>query len=213
MRSGCFGLLAREREFGGSGILQGLEAIGEVRVETSTSSARYNTPTSVIVTTRGGTNQVHGALFETHRNNGFGVARARQDVFFDGRPYEAPKLIRNEFGGSIGGPIVVPLFGAGGRSRYEGRNRTFFFISREGLELRQGITREFVVPTAAMRAGDFSGLIDSQGRAITLYDLRRLVSVRELPTRFRRRIVRAGRRLRAGVPDAGDGPGAGRSVG
>src|SRR5207249_4649071 len=100
----------------------------------------------------------------------FGVARARQDVFFDGRPYQTPKLIRNEFGGSIGGPIVLPSFGLDGKKLYNGRNRSFFFFTREGSELVQGLTREFRVPTAAMRAGDFSGLIDSAGRRLDLYD-------------------------------------------
>jgi hypothetical protein len=157
------GASSNNREFGGSGIIQGLEAIGEVRVETSTSSAKYTAPTSVIVTTKGGTNRLRGAVYETHRNNGFGVARARQDVFPDGEPYKAPKLIRNEFGGSIGGPVVLPRL-------YDGHNRTFFFVSREGTRLRQGITREFVVPTAAMRAGDFSGLLDAQGRLQVIYD-------------------------------------------
>src|SRR5262249_37882834 len=127
------GATSNNREFGGSGIIQGLESIGEVRVETSTSSAKYTTPTSVIVTTKGGTNPIRGAVYETHRNNGFGVARARQDVFANGDPYQAPKLIRNEFGGSIGGPLYLPLFGLGGRSWYDGHNRTFFFVSREGV--------------------------------------------------------------------------------
>ncbi|MGH8248698.1 MAG: carboxypeptidase regulatory-like domain-containing protein, partial [Gammaproteobacteria bacterium] len=104
------GASSNNREFGGSGNLQGLESIAEVRVETSTSSARYNRPTSVVVTTRGGTNQLRGALFETHRNNAFGVARARQDVFLDGTPFDTPKLIRNEYGGSIGGPVYLPTF-------------------------------------------------------------------------------------------------------
>ena len=157
------GASANNREFGGSGVLQGLESIGEVRVETSTSSAKYSRPTSVIVTTRGGTNQLRGSLFETHRNNAFGVARARQDVFADGREFKAPKLIRNEFGGAIGGPVILPRL-------YSGKNRTFFFFSHERVELRQGLTREFRVPTAAMREGDFSGLIDAQGRNIVLYD-------------------------------------------
>ena len=93
------GASSNNREFGGSMNLQGLESIGEVKVETSTSSAKYNSPTSVIVTTRGGTNRVRLSLYETVRNNAFGVARARQDVFYDGRPFQTPKLIRNEFGG------------------------------------------------------------------------------------------------------------------
>ena len=163
------GATTNNREFGGSGIVSGLEAIGEVKIETSSSSAKYTTPTSVIITTKGGGNQIHGSLFETHRNNAFGVARARQDVL-PGGDYKVPKLIRNEFGGSISGPVYLPRFGQGGKAWYDGHNRTFFFFSREGNRLRQGITREFVVPTAAMRNGDFSGLIDSLGRQIKIYD-------------------------------------------
>jgi len=165
------GAAANNREFGGSANLQGLESIGEVRVETSTSSAKYTRPTSVIVSTKSGSNRLQFAVFETHRNNAFGVARARQDVFLDGRPFQAPKLIRNEFGGSAGGPIVIPWFGSNGRNAfYDGRNRSFFFFTREGSEWVQGVTRDFRVPTAAMRAGDFSGLIDTQGRPLQLYD-------------------------------------------
>ena len=74
------GATTNNREFGGSGIVSGLESIGEVKIETSSSSAKYTTPTSVIITTRGGGNRFHGSLYETHRNNAFGVARARQDV-------------------------------------------------------------------------------------------------------------------------------------
>ncbi|MBY0503946.1 MAG: TonB-dependent receptor [Bryobacteraceae bacterium] len=164
------GASSNNREFGGSANLQGLESIGEVRIETSTSSAKYTRPTSIIVSTKSGGNRLSGALFETHRNNAFGVARARQDVFRDGTPYKTPKLIRNEFGGSLGGPIMLPTFGLNGRKLYDGHNRSFFFVSREGVELVQGITRDFRVPTPAMRNGDFSGLFDSANRRIDLYD-------------------------------------------
>lgn len=157
------GAASNNREFGGSMNLQGLESVGEVRVETSTSSAKYNTPTSVIVTTKSGTNALHLSAYETARNNAFGVARARQDVSFTSVPYHTPKLIRNEFGGSIGGPVILPKI-------YNGKNRTFFFFSREGVRLRQGLTKDFAVPTAAMRRGDFSDLVDSTGRKLTLYD-------------------------------------------
>ena len=160
------GATANNREFGGSGIIQGLESIGEVRVETSTSSAKYNRPTSVIVTTKGGGNKFRFTAFETHRNNGFGVARARQDVFFTGQEYKVPTLLRNEYGFSVSGPVLLPKFMGG----YNGKGRTFWFFSRESLRLKQGFTREFVVPTEAWRRGDFSGLVDNQGRAITLYD-------------------------------------------
>jgi hypothetical protein len=164
------GAASNNREFGGSMNLAGLESVGEVRIETSTSNARYNSPASVIVTTKGGSNQYHAAVFETLRNNVFGVARARQDVNYNGSPFQVPKLIRNEFGGSIGGPVWLPTFGLNGKKFYHGHNRTFFFFSREGQELRQGQSKDFTVPTAAMRHGDFSQLFDSTGRFITLYD-------------------------------------------
>src|SRR2546421_8124109 len=122
--------------------LQGLESIGEVRVETSTSSAKHSYPTSVIVTTKGGTNALHLAVYETARNNAFGVARARQDISFTSTPYQTPKLIRNEFGGSVGGPIRIPKV-------YNGRERTFFFFSRGSAGLRHGITPAFTLPTPA----------------------------------------------------------------
>jgi len=92
-------------------------------------------------------------------------------VFLDGRPFQTPKLIRNEFGGSVGGPIVIPSLGVNGKKTlYNGRNRSFFFFTREGSEWVQGITRDFRVPTAAMRQGDFSSLSDAQGRLLQLYD-------------------------------------------
>ena len=105
------GASSNNREFGGSMNLQGLESIGEVRVETSTASAKSNTPTTISVTTKSGTNQLHFGAHETTRNNAFGVARARQDVSFTSTPYQVPKLIRNEFGGFVSGPVILPKVG------------------------------------------------------------------------------------------------------
>jgi hypothetical protein len=136
----------------------GLDTIAEFRAETLNSSAKMNRPGTFILTTRSGTNEVHGSLFETTRNSAIGVARARTDFFT-----KPPHLARNEFGGSFGGPVYIP-------KAYNGRNKTFFFSSYEGYQLRQSNTRNTAVPTAAMRQGDFSGLVDSQGRRYTLYD-------------------------------------------
>jgi hypothetical protein len=136
----------------------GLDTIEEFRVETAVSSAKLTRPSSAIMITKSGTNDVHGSVFETGRNSGFGVARQRQDTFT-----KAPHLVRNEFGGSIGGPVFLPRI-------YHGRNRTFFFASWEELRQRQASTTTSAVWTDAMRQGDFSGLIDSQNRRVTLYD-------------------------------------------
>jgi hypothetical protein len=136
----------------------GLDTIEEFRAETSNSSAKMNRPGTIILTTRAGTNEVHGAVFETARNSGVGVARAREDFYL-----KPPHLVRNEFGASLGGPVYLPKL-------YSGRNRTFFFFAYEGYRLRQASTRSVSMPTPAMREGDFSGLMDSQGRRYTLYD-------------------------------------------
>lgn len=136
----------------------GLDTIEEFRAETNNSSAKMNRPGTVILTTRAGTNDFHGSIFETARNSAIGVARARQDYYV-----KPPHFVRNEFGGSLGGPVRLPRI-------YDGTRKTFFFFAYEGMRQRSASTRAVSMPTAAMREGDFSGLIDSQGRLITLYD-------------------------------------------
>ena len=86
----------------------GLDTIEEFRVETAVSSAKLTRPASAMMITKSGTNEVHGSLFETGRNSGFGVARQRQDTFT-----KAPHLVRNEFGASLGGPVYLPRFTTG----------------------------------------------------------------------------------------------------
>src|SRR6185436_5802400 len=136
----------------------GLDSIEEFRVENNNSSAKFARPTSIIVTTKGGTNGLHGSLFATNRNSGLGVARARQDTFT-----KAPYLNRNEFGASAGGPVYIPKL-------YNGRNRTFFFFAWEDSRNLSSTTQQWAVPTEAMRNGDFRGLVDASGRQYVLYD-------------------------------------------
>ena len=81
-------------------------------------SAQYSRPATIELVTRSGTNQIHGALFETFRNNADGLrARARQDF---GEP---AKLIRNEYGFWAGGPVI--------------KNKTFWFFDWEGMKQRE----------------------------------------------------------------------------
>src|SRR5262249_28401280 len=115
-------------------------------------------PASAIMVTRAGTNELHGAAFLTGRNSGFGVARQRQDTFS-----KPPHLVRNEFGLSQGAPVVIPKL-------YNGKNKTFIFGAWEAQRLRSAASTGSAVWTAPMRAGDFSGLFDANGRKITLYD-------------------------------------------
>jgi hypothetical protein len=136
----------------------GLDAVEEMHVEVNNSSAKFMRPTTIVLSSRSGTNQVHGAAFETNRNSGYGVARRREDTFV-----KPPYLNRNEYGVSLGGPVYIPKV-------YNGHDRTFFFFAWEGNHNIQNSTQLWMVPTAAMRAGDFRGLVDSQGRPYTLYD-------------------------------------------
>ncbi len=148
-----------DRFGGGMGRVQpALDSVNEFRIETSGSSAQYSRPSTVSLVTKSGTNELHGSVFMTHRNNSAGlVARARQDGNV------APKLIRNEYGASAGGPVFLPKF-------YDGRNRTFWFAAYEGLRQRESSFYRQEVPTADMWAGNFDNLFDAQGRKTNIYD-------------------------------------------
>jgi hypothetical protein len=139
--------------FGGgiSRVQPGLDTIQEYRIETAGSSAQYSRPATVELVTRSGTNEIHGAAFETHRNNAGGLrARQRQDG------NTSAKLIRNEYGFWAGGPVI--------------RNKTFWFVDWENLKQRQSNFAIASVPTPEMWDGDLSNAIDTSGNAITIYD-------------------------------------------
>lgn len=164
------GVPLSNRQFGGEGGIASSnfsgqaqtpdpDSIQEVRVETTNSGAQYSEPGTVIVTTKSGTNSLHGALFETARNNAIGIAKARQNP----SNYAAPHYVRNEFGVSVGGPIILPKV-------YHGKDKSFFFVAYERYSLASANTELVTVPTAAMRTGDFSGLINSSGNLQQLYD-------------------------------------------
>ncbi|MCL4402001.1 MAG: carboxypeptidase-like regulatory domain-containing protein [Acidobacteria bacterium] len=136
----------------------GLDTIQEYRVELSVPSAKYDSPATTVLSTRSGTNLWHGSLFYTGLNNGFGLARKRQDFYTT-----PPHYVRNEYGASLGGPLRIPHL-------YNGKDRTFFFAAWEAFHLRNGSTMSTSVPTPAMEQGDFSELINAQGQRIALYD-------------------------------------------
>jgi len=152
------------RNFGGEAnaaqaTLPDPDSVQEAKFETLNSSAQFATPATVILTTKSGTNSFHGSMFETARNNYFGIAKARQNP----ANFAAPHLVRNEFGASIGGPITIPKL-------YDGKNKSFFFFAYERFSLRQAANELVTVPTVAMRNGDFSGLVNSAGILQQLYD-------------------------------------------
>jgi len=115
-----------------------VDTIAEFSVETSSFSAENGrNPLQVIMATKSGTNDFHGAVWEFNQNDAFSARNA-----FSGR--EPPKLNRNQYGGALGGPIL--------------RNRTFFFGSFEATPIDRETIFNSVVPQPAMLEGDFSGL-------------------------------------------------------
>ncbi len=121
------------------------DAIAEFKVLTNLLPAEFGRSLggAIIVNIKSGTNQYHGTVFEFLRNQDFDA----NPFFNSGRP-KVP-FQQNQFGFSLGGPVVLPKI-------YNGRNKTFFFGDYQGTRIRQGLTKVFTVPTAAMRAGNFS---------------------------------------------------------
>jgi hypothetical protein len=118
-----------------------LESIAEYNVTTSNNKAEAPMAATVSVVTKSGGNDVHGSLFEYNR---VGAESARS--FF------APNregLTRNQFGGSIGGPIYFPKL-------YNGRNKSFFFFSYEGFRDFRTTTSSGTLPNTAETNGDLS---------------------------------------------------------
>lgn len=157
------GATLENRQFGGNNSSQQLtvdpDSVQEVSVQDTGTPVQYAMPTTVVLSTKSGTNQLHGTLFETARNNDFGIARTRSES----SSYAQPEYIRNEFGLSAGGPIILPHV-------YHGKNKSFWFGAYERYSLAQVAEENSYVPTAAMRNGDFSGLINSSNVAQQLYD-------------------------------------------
>ena len=131
-----------------SGRLEGafpsLDTVQEFEVINVNAPAEYGRGGAQIkVVTRSGTNSFHGSLYEYNRNKVF----AAKNFFATTNP----PFNRNEFGGAVGGPLVIPRL-------YDGHNRTFFFASYEGLRERSPQINTIAVPTVAQRNGDFTGL-------------------------------------------------------
>jgi hypothetical protein len=127
--------------FEAQNVTPSVDAVQEFKVVTNNNSAEYGYRMggTVIVQTKSGSNDFHGSAYEFFRNDKLDATN-----FFANRSgAEKPIFKRNQFGGTLGGPIL--------------RDKTFFFGSFEGTRLRRGTSAITTVPTAAQRAGDFTG--------------------------------------------------------
>ncbi|HZH33904.1 MAG TPA: carboxypeptidase regulatory-like domain-containing protein, partial [Pyrinomonadaceae bacterium] len=119
---------------------------------------------AVIIVTRGGGNKYSGTLYEFVRNDRFNANsffNNRLGRLPDGTPRApVPKLRYNNFGGTFSGPVKFLNFSEGGPMIYNGKDKTFFFVSAEARRIRRGVSDTIIsVPSAAERGGDFSRLL------------------------------------------------------
>lgn len=134
------------------------DALQEFNVQSHMTDAQFSISSgaNINIVTRSGTNQFHGSAWEFFRND---VLDARN--FFD---QTKPPYRQNQYGVTFGGPVRLPHF--------NGKDNTWFEAYWEGFRSAQSLSYFASVPTAAMRSGDFSGLLgpqigtDSLGRPI-----------------------------------------------
>src|ERR1044071_9374930 len=131
------------------------EAVEEFRVQTNNSSAEFGRFTGGVVNiaSRSGSNAFHGSAFEYNRNKAL-----NSNTFYGKRAgLDKPPFVQNNFGGVLGGPVL--------------KNKLFFFSSYEGYRNREGVLFRRTVPTAAMKAGDFSDYVNvATGAVVPIYD-------------------------------------------
>jgi len=145
-----------------------VDGVQEFRVETNSLGAEFGRFNGGVINLvmKSGSNAVHGSVYEFIRNSA-----ADANYYFNKRTNTplAP-LKRNQFGFSVGGPVVLPWL-------YNGRNKTFFFGDFEGYRETLGTPATFTVPTALERQGDFSQTRTSTGALIQIYDPATLTTV------------------------------------
>src|SRR5256712_5492534 len=135
-------------------ILPSIEALQEFKVQTGIFPAEFGRATTQInASTRAGTNQFHGTLFEFLRNDRLD---AKQYAFAGERPKDAVKW--NQYGFFLGGPVTIP-------GLYKGTDRLFFMSNYEGFNERRTTRTLYSVPSVKMRGGDFSEIPNTR-----LYD-------------------------------------------
>lgn len=134
-----------------------VDAVAEVKIYTTGAPAEFGRTTggAISMVSKSGSNEVHGTLYEFVRNNVFDARNAFSPT--------RPPFRFNQFGGSVGAPVVIPKV-------YNGRNRSFVFFNYEGSRFINYNNRLFTVPTLLERQGDFSRTAIANGTILGIYD-------------------------------------------
>ena len=163
-----------ESQFGQIAVYPNPDAIAEFKIETSVPSAESGRAGGAIISTtfKSGGNAVHGTLFENYQGH-FASAGASQFDENGVNKGKNPNYVTHNYGGTVGGPIFLPRVGEGVPFFYDGRNRTFFFVSiagqRNSTPAFGGTDNPLVtVPTLKQRNGDFSELLTGGTRTFNL---------------------------------------------
>ena len=137
------------------------DLVQEFKVVTNNVSAEYGRAAGGIfdIVTKAGTNQFHGDLYEFFRNNLLDA----NDYFANLAGKSVPPLKFNQFGGTLGGPLMIPPI-------YNGHNKTFFFLNAELVRFIQGVTYTATVPSPLELTGDFTQDTNAAGQKIVIYD-------------------------------------------
>lgn len=128
------------------------DTVGQFQAITNAFSAEYGRTGGAVfnVVLKSGTNALHGNIYEFLRNNATSARNPFKSFDALGNPIQQRQLRFNNFGGTLGGPVVLPRV-------YNGKNRTFFFFSWDAQILHLLDNNQvFTVPTPLMRKGDFS---------------------------------------------------------
>lgn len=126
-----------------------VDAIQEFKIQTNSFSAEFGRSAGAILnaTIKSGTNHLHGTVWEFLRNDKFDAA----NFFENAGGIPKGEFRQNQFGGSIGGPVIIPHL-------YHGKDRTFFFFDYEGTRIRQAVPYTSTVPTALERSSGYTNL-------------------------------------------------------
>lgn len=168
-------------------LLPSVDALQEFNIVAGLFDAEYGRAIAQVnVSTKSGTNQLHGTGFEFVRNSALDAKN-----YFDRADRPIPPFRRNQYGFTANGPVVLPRM-------IDGRDRLFFMFNWEGLREKKALTGTPAVPLTAWRTGDFSGLRDADGNLIPIYDPATRVfdaagNVIQAPTAFPGNIIPANR--------------------